>query len=399
MNPRLAAVAACSALALAACAGGTGSPVAPLGPWAQTRTSQSSIGVLPGATASPGSSFVVLPGPSPTPQANLPPAQTGNFQGNTSDPFVHTHLVQNTLIPIVRSIPNAVDVPGYHPADLLAAYGLATQSMLRGGLVAVVDAFDHPFAESDLAVYRAMFGLRPCLSLTGCFHKVSSGTRLPAINAAWALEIALDLEMVSAICPNCSILLVEANSDRLKDLAAAENLAASYHPQAISNSFYVSEAELKTDYSSAFIHPGIAITAASGDGGIGANFPADIPQVTAVGGTYLTRSANARGWEESPWSGTGYGCSTAFAKPTWQSGGCATRSIPDVAALADPASGVAVFSTVAPGGAAGWMVLGGTSVGAPMIAAIYALAAGGSAAPGAYAAQLGLGAPQGIAAF
>lgn len=259
-------------------------------------------------------------------------------------------------------------VPGLHPADLQAAYRLPSDQ--TGGTVAVVDAFDDPLVESEMAVYRATFGLPACTSLTGCFRKVNeSGAALPLPppDPAWGQEIALDLEMVSAACPHCSIVLVEANSASLDDLGASVDTAAATGARAISNSYYAAEWSGESTEDAHYQHAGIAITASSGDRGW-PSYPAVSQHVTAVGGTSLTGGNGA--WNETPWTYGGHGCSTQIAKPWWQAAApCSTRDGVDVAADADPQTGVALFSTLA----GGWVVAGGTSVGAPLVAAAYVL--------------------------
>ncbi|HYV48986.1 MAG TPA: hypothetical protein VFA20_29200, partial [Myxococcaceae bacterium] len=158
---------------------------------------------------------------------------------------------------------------GLFPADLQAAYNLNTAAG-SGITVAIVDAYDNPKAESDLAVYRAQFGLPPCTTANGCFKKVNQtgGTRYPRGNTGWAEEIALDLDMVSAACPNCKILLVEADSATYANLGTAVNTAVAMGANVVSNSYGGSESssELSVD-SLYFNHPGIAITVSSGDSG------------------------------------------------------------------------------------------------------------------------------------
>ena len=121
-----------------------------------------------------------------------------------------------------------------------------------------------------------------------------------------------------------------------------------------------------------FQHPGVAITASTGDGGYGVAYPASSPFVTAVGGTSLVRDPSSRGWSETAWEGAGSGCSSYETKPAWQAdAGCAHKTEADVAAVADPSTGVAVYDSYQTGG---WAVFGGTSAAAPIIAATYALA-------------------------
>ena len=270
---------------------------------------------------------------------------------------------------------------GFGPSDLRSAYNL-TGSGSATETVAIVDAFDDPNAESDLAVYRSQYGLSACTTANGCFRKVNQtgGTSYPSGDTGWGDEISLDLDMVSAIAPGAHILLVEATSNSFTDLGTAENEAVALGAKFVSNSYGGSESSSDTGYdSSYFNHPGVAITASSGDGAYsaGTEYPAASQYVTSVGGTSLTTASNARGWSENVWEtstteGAGSGCSAFDAKPIWQSDpGCAGRMVADVSADADPATGVAVYDTYGEGG---WLVFGGTSVASPIIASVYALA-------------------------
>jgi hypothetical protein len=269
----------------------------------------------------------------------------------------------------------ALGVPsGFGPTDLQSAYQLPSASRGSGQTVAIVDAYDNPQAEADLAAYRAQYGLPPCTTANGCFAKVNqSGTAapLPPQDPGWGLEISLDLDMVSAACPNCHILLVEANSNDLNDLGASVNTAVRSGADAVSNSYAANEFSGEKRFEKFYDHDGVAITVSAGDFGYAAMFPAASRFVTAVGGTSLTTADNARGWDEAAWQGTGSGCSAYIAKPSWQRDpDCPMRMVADVSAVADPATGVAVYDTF---GFGGWQVVGGTSVGAPLIAATYAL--------------------------
>jgi len=268
---------------------------------------------------------------------------------------------------------------GYGPTQLRAAYNITSAATTGGSgkTVAIVDAYDDPNLESDLGVYRAQFGLPACTTANGCFKKVGeSGTStLPAKNASWGQEESLDVDMVSANCPNCHILVVEANSTSFTDLGTAVNTAASLGATEISNSYGGSESSSETSYASYYNHANIAITASNGDSGYGAAVPAAYNTLTAVGGTTLKTASNSRGWTETVWSGTGSGCSKYISKPSWQKDAtCTKRMIGDVAYDADPNTGVAVYDSYAYDGESGWMVFGGTSVASPAIASIYALA-------------------------
>lgn len=319
------------------------------------------------------------PAPSPSPKPS--PTPTGN--------------PTPTPVPTATPTPSSSAPPGYGPPDLQSAYALASSTAGSGQTVAIVDAYDDPTAEHDLGVYRSQYGLSSCTTANGCFKKVNQtgGSTAPSSNASWAQEISLDLDMVSAVCPNCHILLVEANSASYTDLGTAVNTAASLGANAISNSYGGSESSSETTYDSYYNHPGHAITVSSGDGGYGVEYPASSQYVTAVGGTSLSRASNARGWTESVWSnsstqGAGSGCSAYEPQPSWQSSiaalkaVCSRRAVADVSADADPNTGVAVYDSTSYLGQSGWMVFGGTSVASPITASVYALA--GNAASVSY---------------
>jgi subtilase family serine protease len=281
--------------------------------------------------------------------------------------------------------PNATSAPtGYGPAQFHGAYSLpTTASSLR--TIAIVDAYDNPTIRNDLTVYSNTYGIPDLPTCTSpadaraCFVKVSqtgSTTTLPRKDAGWALEIALDVEIAHAICQNCKIILVEASSNSFANLAAAVDEAAVLGANVISNSYGGSEfsSETSASYDGHFNHPGIAITVSSGDSGYGVQYPAASQYVTAVGGTTLNLNASNQRTSESVWSGAGSGCSAYEPKPSWQTdAGCARRTVADVSADADPASGASVYDTTRYQGQLGWFKVGGTSLSAPLIGGVYAL--------------------------
>jgi len=290
----------------------------------------------------------------------------------------HAHVVTDSAgAPIVT---NANTGPsGYWPADLQSAYSINTSGG-AGVTVAIVDAYGYPNAEADLATYRARFGLPACTTTNGCFKKVNqNGVQgsYPRADTGWSQETALDLDMVSAVCPNCKILLVEASSNSFANLAAAVNTAANLGAHVISNSYGGGESG-SASYEGAYNHPGVAVTVSTGDSGYGVQFPASSNHVVAVGGTSLKQAVNARGWTETVWSGAGSGCSTVYSQPSWQAGvasSCSKRASADVSAVADPNTGVAVYGPVN-AKRSGWLVFGGTSVSAPLIGGFYGLNGG-----------------------
>ena len=276
--------------------------------------------------------------------------------------------------------PAATTPSGKSPANLQSAYNLPSSTAGSGQTVAIVDAYNDPNAEADLAVYRSYFGLSACTTANGCFKKVNQtgGTTYPATDGGWAEEISLDIDMVSAVCPNCKIILVEATTSSFANLGTAVNEAATLGANAISNSYGSSGDASDSTYSKYYNHAGIAVTASSGDSGYGISYPASSHYVTAVGGTTLTAaSSTTRGWTETAWADAGSGCSTYNTALTGQasfSTGCSKRAEADVSADADPATGVSVYDSYAYQGYSGWLTFGGTSVSSPIIASVFALA-------------------------
>jgi len=290
------------------------------------------------------------------------------------------HVNQNVDVqPIaISNLPPAF-IAGFQPAQLQKRY-LGNTALLdgKGGLpdgvsktpgagqtVAVIVAFTNPNAESDLGVYRSTFGLPACTRANGCFSVAGPATQANP-GGAWAEEATVDVEMVSAMCPSCHIMLVQAQDDSIDSLSAANDIAVAAGATVVSNSWSLPESPGAIKYASHFNHPGVPITAGAGDGAFGVGFPADLSTVTAVGGTSFDGKD-----KETIWGLSGSGCSTLVAKPVWQTdNGCAGRTVNDIAIVGDPATGVSIYSTEA----GGWVVFGGTSVGAPLIAAMYALA-------------------------
>ena len=229
---------------------------------------------------------------------------------------------------------------GLAPTQIRSAYKL-TGLHSGGRRVAIVDAYNDPTAAADLATFRRTYGLPACTTASGCFKQVNqtgASSPLPRTDYGWSVEISLDLDAVSSACPDCHILLVEANSASTGDLDTAENAAATAPGVvAVSNSWGGAEDATILTADSHFKHQGVAITASAGDSGYGVEWPASSQYVTAVGGTTLTSAANSRGWTEKAWADGGSGCSAYEPKPVWQKDtGCARRTVADVSADADP---------------------------------------------------------------
>jgi hypothetical protein len=367
-------------------------------------------------------------GASPRPYAKLVPACGPPAQGEATCFAIGRVPVPaaDAARPGVRRVPSSPaaltlgPAGGLTPALLASAYGYDPNAGGTGETVAVVDAFDDPNIESDLASFSTQYGLPSCTAGTGCFRKVGqtgSGSELPpADTKAWSVEISLDVEMVHAACPKCRILLVEANNALLANLGAAVSKAAELGALAVTNSYGGPEqVALGAPERTLFEHPGVAITAATGDfgydwwtGGIPdpetPDAPASMPGVVSVGGTTLTLNGEGKRAQETVWNGNGVenegefksgvsggGCSIFFESPLWQrdaagfaATGCgAKRLSADVAAVADPLTGFDIFDTYNCGaeceklkGSSNWSTIGGTSVSAPLIASLYTLAGG-----------------------
>ncbi|MEA5453990.1 hypothetical protein SPF06_04565 [Sinomonas sp. JGH33] len=280
---------------------------------------------------------------------------------------------------------------GLTPAQLRDAYKL-TGTSSGGRTVAIVDAYGYPNLASDLATYRAQFGLPACTVASGCLRILNQngGTTLPSFNLGWAQEQALDVDAVSAACPDCKIVVIQANSASFTDLGTGVQAAARIPGVvAISNSYGGSDAS-DAAYGKYYSFPGIAVTASAGDSGYkGASYPATSSYVTAVGGTSLVKATNARGWTESVWSGTGSGCSAynaALPAASSYGTGCSKRAMNDVAAASDPNNGGLAVVYPTSSSSSTWGQFGGTSEASPIIASVYALSGNtGSAATRTYA--------------
>ncbi|MGH3471501.1 MAG: S53 family peptidase [Nocardioidaceae bacterium] len=316
-----------------------------------------------------------------TAPAQLPgqPGQVNQRACSTASapPYTQCMAVVDTAAGTSTSSPS-----GYGPADIQSAYNLSPTAG-AGRTVAIVDAYDDPNAEADLASYRAYYGLPACTTDNGCFRKVSQRgdtTSLPSPDPGWGLEISLDLEAVSAACPSCNILLVEADSSSLADLIPAVRTAAAMGADVISNS-YGSRGEFSGEQTLERYYKDLRVpfVVASGDYGYGngailiggVSYPAASKYAVAVGGTSLTPANNPRGWQETAWDGATSGCSAYIHKPGWQRDTlCSMRTVADVSAVADPETGLAVYDTF---GYDGWLQVGGTSLSAPLVSSVYAM--------------------------
>jgi subtilase family serine protease len=253
------------------------------------------------------------------------------------------------------------DVAGLGPADFQKRYKLPSSTKGAGQIVAIVDAFDNPNVANDLGVYRSNFGLGTA-NFTK-YNQTGQTSNYPQGNTGWGVEIDLDVEMVSASCPKCTIYLIEANSNNTSDLYAAVKEAVTLGAKVVSNSYGGGGGG---GSGNAFNTPGIVYLASSGDGGYGMQDPADYQTVVSIGGTTLIKSGSS--YTENIWRDSGGGCSVV-SKPSWQHDpGCNKRTGNEVSAVA---AGVAVYDTYGNGG---WGTVGGTSVSSPLLAGVYGLA-------------------------
>jgi subtilase family serine protease len=315
-----------------------------------------------------------------SPAADAAPKMHGKRVCSASRVATSASCSAKVLVDAAGAVPHSTSpaASAKTPTQLRGAYSL-TGTSSGGRTVAIVDAYGYPNLARDLATYRSQFKLSSCTTSTGCLRILdqSGGTSLPRFDAGWAGEQALDVDAVSAICPDCRILVVQARSSSITDLGTAVRTAAKQAGVvAISNSYGGGDLSDAT-YGSYYNHPDIAVTASTGDDGYqGGSFPASSAYVTAVGGTTLTAASNTRGWKESAWSGAGSGCSTvnpALAAAASSGTGCSKRAIADVAAAADPSNGgMAVFYPTSQT-ASTWAQVGGTSEASPIIASVYAL--------------------------
>jgi hypothetical protein len=258
---------------------------------------------------------------------------------------------------------------GLTPANIASAYKLSTNSG-KGITIGIVDAYDHPKAESDLKVYRSAFKLPACTTANKCFRKVDQkgGKKYPKPDEGWAGEIALDVQAVSAACPKCKILLVEATDASLGNLAKAVKTAVKLGANVVSNSYGGSEsAEALKLFGATYKNAKVPMVVSSGDEGFSAgSYPATLPSVWSVGGTVLHRTGKT--WSESAWRYGSSACSLVVAKPSFQKDTlCEKRTVADVSMVAD---GFAVYDTFGLGEDNGWVLMSGTSLSSPLLAAM-----------------------------
>lgn len=286
--------------------------------------------------------------------------------------------------------------PGFSPGTFHTAYNVPrTTAASAHQTIAIVDAFNNPHLYADLQLFIKHYNLPTlpkCTSLSQlhCFAvKNEQGKRapLPPNNVGWGLEAALDVQTAYGMCNNCRIEIVEASSASFSDLSHSVNTAVVRGADVVSNSY---GSFLSDCTQSGYNHPNVAVVVSSGDSGFGIACPAVLNTTVSVGGTSLTLNGDNTYLAEQVWDGSGSGCSTANSAQPWQTSaanwvtiGCATgRGMNDVSADADPNTGAAIYDSY---GYPGWVMVGGTSLSAPLISGVYALA--GNASSFSYPAQ------------
>lgn len=265
---------------------------------------------------------------------------------------------------------------GLTPDVVRAAYNLPASS--GRGTIAIIDAYDDPTIEEDLATFNKQFGLATCTTAKGCFEKHKMDATIKP-NTGWAEETALDVEWAHAIAPKAKILLVEAKTASLANLLNAVDYARGRSEVvAVSMSWGSREFSSESNYDTRFASSTAVFFASSGDNGNGVSWPAVSTNVIGVGGTTLHLDGNGSVKSEVAWSGSGGGLSKYEAAPGFQIAyqvphANGKRAVPDVSYNADPNTGYSVYTTTAPAGQKGWIVVGGTSAAAPQWAAIRAM--------------------------
>ena len=285
--------------------------------------------------------------------------------------------------PPLRMRPNGGAGPAYglQPAMVRHAYGFdLVTNQGAGQTIGIVDAYDDPNIEADLAVFSKQFGLAACTSSNGCFRKVYAAGRKPATDTGWAMEIALDVEWAHALAPQAKIVLVEAASNKMGDLYHAIDVAVQNGASVVSSSWGCPEYGSERYEDNHFSVNGVTFTVSSGDGGNGVQYPSASPNVVAVGGTSLATDSSGTYTSETAWSGSGGGQSGFEYEPMFQASyplpndSRGKRGVPDISFDGDPSTGFAIYNSVAYKSWVGWYEVGGTSAGAPQWAALFAIA-------------------------
>lgn len=305
----------------------------------------------------------------------LPPYDAGNPDPiSYLRPFYVIHSAN-------KDTASAPPMSAFAPAQIRHAYGFdAVSNQGAGQVIGIVDAYDDPNIESDLAAFDQQFNLPACTTINGCFRKVYARGSRPVANSNWGMEMSLDVEWAHVIAPQAKIVLVEGASNSLSDLLYAVEIAVNNGASVVSMSWTTGEFAGETQQDTHFAVNGVTFLAASGDSGTGVTYPAASPDVVGVGGTTLVLDSQGNYSSESAWSGSGGGLSTREREPLFQAefgipdDARGYRGEPDVSYNANPSTGYAVYDTLAINGQVGWFQVGGTSAAVPQWAGLVAIA-------------------------
>ena len=262
------------------------------------------------------------------------------------------------------------------PKGITTAYGISSIVGANGGAgqtIAIVDAYSYPNAEADLAQFDSDMGLPACTTGNGCFTAINLSST-PSDGTGWDLESMLDLEYAHTMAPKAKIIYIQAATNSYDDLGTAVDLGAGL-ADVVSNSWSGGEYPPDDFY---WTVPKVLLFA-SGDYGSWpeqgyVGYPCSVGTVTCVGGTSLYVNGSLQRTSEAGWADGGGGCSQEEPMPSYQgnngSGQCYPyRASPDIAADADPYTGVAVFINDGEWGDGYWIV-GGTSLATPLTAGL-----------------------------
>ncbi|MGC2651748.1 MAG: hypothetical protein WA304_13200 [Candidatus Cybelea sp.] len=300
----------------------------------------------------------------------VPPLQRSAESQGAAQPACPRVVGQPTCLALIKSKgPISPTVAGWAPSDFQTAYNLPSSTKGSGQIVAIVDPYDNPDAASDLAAYRAEYGLGTAKFAK--YNQEGQKKNYPVGNVGWGVDKDLETEMVSAVCPKCTIYLIEATTSGASDLAAAEVEAVKLGAHIVSNGWICYNSDTCVD-SSDFDTPGVVYLAGSGSDGYGEiGAPAVFASVVSVGGTVLAKNGST--YSETVWPGAGAGCAAGVSKPTWQHDpDCTSRTVADVSAVA---FNVAVYDSY---GYGGWTTAHGTTLSVALNAGVFGLAANAS---------------------
>jgi subtilase family serine protease len=271
----------------------------------------------------------------------------------------------------IEELESRILMSTYSPLQIRQAYGFnniyytvngqSVRASGQGQTIAIVDAYDDPTIAADLQSFDADFGFGSKDPNGNFVLTKATPEGMPQVDAGWAMEISLDVEYAHAIAPKADILLVEAKSSSFNDLIDAVNWASEQPGVDVVSMSWGIVTTPGGHIGDAGLAGGVTYVTSSGDSGAGTSYPANSPNVLAVGGTSLSVDQYGNYIGESAWSGSGGGYSRIERTDS-----------PDVAYDANPNTGYYIWDTTSLNGSYGWVAIGGTSAGAPQWAALIA---------------------------